>query len=318
MSTPPSVVFATVALGNMEPSVDIASTSVDCPAYFATIETTHAIASMNVSIMQFARNATHWLLVTQPLLTDTSFVYFGWLVLYDWVVGLREVVSFQGVARVDLNLRVPAAVCIHGVSTTLGSTSRASLVVVACLVMASKSAVHGSNLFLIPSIVGSIWIGRSLVVVRGATAILVLRTTQLTSSRRGQLPTSIMVVYMRHTVAYVTVAMMGLAAVLLVYICLVHGVLEVMNVLEPAPSSGSVDRFWSSGLMFNGFTSSFEATHDPSYNRGQRSHVDRGYRQQHCDGTYARIHSVYYVTVNSILVWLVTVALGVASPIAHV
>ncbi|KDO17723.1 hypothetical protein SPRG_16834 [Saprolegnia parasitica CBS 223.65] len=37
-----------------------------------------------------------WSLLQQPLLDDTAFAVYGWIMLYDWVQGRREVLSVEG------------------------------------------------------------------------------------------------------------------------------------------------------------------------------------------------------------------------------
>ncbi|KAF0683441.1 Aste57867_24475 [Aphanomyces stellatus] len=165
-----------------------------------------AIAKLNVSLMQYASHAdgTNWTLLTQPLLGDPTWAFYGWSFIYDWVQGTREVVSFQGdisslvlVSVADLPTLFPSSsnsvtsatwlmyILVVYVTIVLGS------IAFGCLVglIFSRLQVEGTNLFWFNRTVSSVWIGRPLMFVRGVTAVLILSTTQLnlvTSLERSQ------------------------------------------------------------------------------------------------------------------------------------
>ncbi|KAF0684670.1 Aste57867_23390 [Aphanomyces stellatus] len=158
-----------------------------------------AVTGLNLSIMQFATqvDGTNWTMLCQPVL-DTkipAWNFFGVVFLFDWVHGKREVVSFEGdVASLVLVSAADASQPFRVTANSITDASRLlfvlavymtcilSLVCLGCIgaVVFYKHHTHGPNLFWFNRIVSSIWVGRSLVLVRGATAILVLSTTQLT------------------------------------------------------------------------------------------------------------------------------------------
>ncbi|KAF0684482.1 Aste57867_23544 [Aphanomyces stellatus] len=155
-----------------------------------------ATVQLNISLVQVAANAaaTNWTLLTAPIL-ESSFAIFGWAAVHDWVVGQREVVSFQG----DAGTLVLLSVADRPIELTSSATSVLSatrivyvlvlytvallgLVALGCLVgvyVLPAVEVDGDNLFWFNRIVSSIWVGRPLVFVRGVSAILLLGTTRL-------------------------------------------------------------------------------------------------------------------------------------------
>ncbi|KAF0713656.1 hypothetical protein As57867_004249, partial [Aphanomyces stellatus] len=121
--------------------------------------------------------------------------FFGWLYMYDWVQGTREVVSFEGDVTTlmlmsdpytpNINqaqaLEVPQSACQYlWVVSAMVSTF---LVVVWVLVLAYslllRGRIVGRNLFQFNRIAGSVWVGRPLLLVRGMTAIILLSTSPI-------------------------------------------------------------------------------------------------------------------------------------------
>ncbi|KAF0696464.1 Aste57867_12785 [Aphanomyces stellatus] len=156
------------------------------------------VKALNASIIQYTTSEadpTTWRLLHQPLLQDAAWAPFGWALLYDWVQSKREVVSFEGdvstivlMSSADQPQLFPSST-----SSAVAAASRAmnyvvvyttfvlACVATSCLVCATyvRFDIHGANLFWFNRIVGSIWIGRPLLLVRGMTAVLVLSTASL-------------------------------------------------------------------------------------------------------------------------------------------
>ncbi|KAF0687552.1 Aste57867_20671 [Aphanomyces stellatus] len=210
-----SGLFAAMALGNQfQPRATCAlqSTLLDCESYVGKLveiaskitpitplvsAAADAMSTLNVGIMQYAgtSNGSNWTLLEQSLLQgDPAWVFYGWVFLYDWLQGKREVVSFEG-DLMTLALISAADTPQHLPSNT-GSVSSATRLIfylvvyttlilgvlaISCIAGACllRMEVQGTNLFWFNRIVSSIWIGRPLVFIRGVTAILVLSTTQL-------------------------------------------------------------------------------------------------------------------------------------------
>ncbi|KDO28637.1 hypothetical protein SPRG_06492, partial [Saprolegnia parasitica CBS 223.65] len=157
---------------------------------------TIVIHAMNLSLMQFATTADgSWTLLQQPLLDKSHFSFFGWLLLLDWVVGAREVVSFQGDAgTVTLISNAYSPQLYQTGAQPLETATKIVLylVVLTSVVLAVVGVVvlllagHvrlrfvGRNLFYFNRIVGGVWIGRPLLFLRGCTAVLLLSSTNIT------------------------------------------------------------------------------------------------------------------------------------------
>ncbi|KAF0701413.1 Aste57867_8115 [Aphanomyces stellatus] len=227
-----SAVFAALAMGRQMDSVAICSLQPasleDChamlervvqatasifqsPTTFTSLVKASqvAISQLNVSLVQFASSlddddvGSNYSLLHQPLLDDDSaWSFYGWLMLFEWTQGKREVVAFEGdVATLVLISALDTPVVFPSTSDPIPSISRllyylvvyTSIVLGAlalgCLVMALVLRFHvvGSNLFWFNRIVGFIWVGRPLLLLRGFTATLILSTSQvmLVESLRG-------------------------------------------------------------------------------------------------------------------------------------
>ncbi|KDO23595.1 hypothetical protein SPRG_10790 [Saprolegnia parasitica CBS 223.65] len=157
---------------------------------------TAVISDMQVSLMQFAsdRNGSEWTLLTAPILHDTNPL--GWVYAYEWATGIREVVSFEG----DNGTLVLISDAYQSTGTQDPNTaplSQASTIVfymllyssvvlvaiaVACTVLAVRTrlAFAGQNLFVFHRVAASTWLGRPLMFLRGACALLLLSTAPVT------------------------------------------------------------------------------------------------------------------------------------------
>ncbi|OQS03625.1 hypothetical protein THRCLA_21119, partial [Thraustotheca clavata] len=153
------------------------------------------IKQIKVGIMQYANASGKLYLMHQLLLTDDiHWNFFGWCFLAEWAAGTREVLTFEGdVASVVLisnaypeQKYVASGRTIQSATKLVLSLVRISTVVsivvgaitLLCTVFA-KSKVVWQNLFYYNRLVGSIWIGRPLALLRGMSAILILATSQL-------------------------------------------------------------------------------------------------------------------------------------------
>ncbi|EQC34277.1 hypothetical protein SDRG_08050 [Saprolegnia diclina VS20] len=154
---------------------------------------------LNIGLMQYATAANgSWVVLQQPLL-EPSFAFFGYVFLFDWVLGNREVVSFQGDSG---NLTLMSNVYSPQLYTTGTQPLQSATQILYYLVVATSVILvgvggialmyavktrlrfNGLNLFFFNRIVGAVWIGRPLAFLRGASAILLL------SSANASLETS--------------------------------------------------------------------------------------------------------------------------------
>ncbi|EQC26747.1 hypothetical protein SDRG_15397 [Saprolegnia diclina VS20] len=140
--------------------------------------------------MQFATSTNGaYLLLRQPLLEASTFDFFGWILLFDWVAGSCEVVSFQGDAGNVTLISNAYSPQLYSTGTQPLQTATkilfylivatsAVLVFVGFLSLGYAGLVRlrflGRNLLFFNRIVGAVWIGRPLAFLRGVTAILLL------------------------------------------------------------------------------------------------------------------------------------------------
>ncbi|KAF0714591.1 hypothetical protein As57867_003786, partial [Aphanomyces stellatus] len=206
--------FAAIASGYTSPCAN-APFDAKCPSYWQLLIQTanlslplpvsfpslvesamRAVVSLNCSLMQFAsyEDGSNATLLLQPLLGDPSWDFFGWVLLFDWVQGKREIVAFEGdlatlvlISSSDQPFSISSSkhflkTATHGVyflvfytSVVLTAIALASFV---CLGL-TRFDMHGPNLFWFNRIVSSIWVGRPLVFVRGISAAIILSTAQV-------------------------------------------------------------------------------------------------------------------------------------------
>ncbi|KAH9150257.1 hypothetical protein AeRB84_006868, partial [Aphanomyces euteiches] len=158
------------------------------------------ILDLNLSIIQFAINTTDQsnVFLQQRVLGGqdaAQWDVFGWMYLYDWVEGYREVVAFEGDANaiplisnkndpiVDEAqiLEIPNSACKYLWAVAVVVTSVLVLVgvFVTCYSIHLRGRVVGRNLFQFNRVVGAVWLSRPLLFVRGLTAIILLSTSPL-------------------------------------------------------------------------------------------------------------------------------------------
>ncbi|KAF0719089.1 hypothetical protein As57867_001285, partial [Aphanomyces stellatus] len=175
-------------------------------ATFRQLKASASSALPAVAFFQYAQNATSdWLFLRQPLLTsdNPNWSFYGWLAVFDWIEGKREVIQLEGNVDTvivmsdvapELNLvdssssndesqglqgnelMFYAVVYTSTVATVLGVT-------VLCYAAKSKLHVAWRHLLAFNRVAGSVWIGRPLLLMRGFTAMLLLSTTQNTLVR---------------------------------------------------------------------------------------------------------------------------------------
>ncbi|KAF0698476.1 Aste57867_10899 [Aphanomyces stellatus] len=137
--------------------------------------------STDIPLVQFTQyaqdNSSYWLLHRQPLLTtDPNWSFYGWLAIFGWIEGTREVIRLDAderrVKRQQPNQHQNYVVYVSAVLVAVAS-------VVIAYTLRHGFDIMGRNLFLFNRVVGCIWIGRPLLFLRGFTAILVLSSNQV-------------------------------------------------------------------------------------------------------------------------------------------
>ncbi|KAF0730430.1 hypothetical protein Ae201684P_021757 [Aphanomyces euteiches] len=189
------------------------------------------IQSLNLLFIQLATQNTTKLLLTQPIVqypTD-SWSPLGWVTLYDWVDGTREALNFEGDAGnmtllsarssylplAAKPLELPRTACRYFRYMSLYFTCISVIISLVVLAYAVTNKFQGdvSNVLHFNRVVGSVWIGRPILFLRGLTAILILSTspTTLTIS-------SIMTYFDRSTRTWLTRALLSGESLWILYV----------------------------------------------------------------------------------------------------
>ncbi|KDO20669.1 hypothetical protein SPRG_13421 [Saprolegnia parasitica CBS 223.65] len=152
-----------------------------------------AIADLGVEVIQFALlNTSHnHTALRQPLL-GKGWTFFGYIMLYEWAIGHREVVSFQGDVTTFVLMSEPLAplpLALSGseipystsryfwqlaVITTIGLTGLALM-----LLLLGARHWRNSAILRFNRIAAPVWLGRPLLLVRSITGIMVLSTAPI-------------------------------------------------------------------------------------------------------------------------------------------
>ncbi|OQR99821.1 enoyl-CoA hydratase/isomerase family, partial [Thraustotheca clavata] len=174
----------------LRPSIEINSFEVE--------NVSKTIDFINISLMQFATDysQTNWSLLVQPLLQE-EWAFYAWTILYDWTIGIREVVAFEGddgtlvliSDAFNINSNDPSIEIITNstyiiyyiviyFSGILGLLTLATSI----FAFTCRLKLDTRNLFFFYRVGGSTWLGRPLMFLRGCTAILLLSTAPIALS----------------------------------------------------------------------------------------------------------------------------------------
>ncbi|KDO24913.1 hypothetical protein SPRG_09557 [Saprolegnia parasitica CBS 223.65] len=158
------------------------------------------VEPLNIRMLQYVTRGTQQVELYERGFFDASWdrtwPFFGWCYLYEWAIGQREVVSFQG----DVGVLTTISTHMNPVSMTLSASSIPTQLSYMCQQCAryvtglcmgvtgllgiyglsARGAIEGLNLFEFNRIVGHVWVGRTLLVVRSLTALWLLNTSTLT------------------------------------------------------------------------------------------------------------------------------------------
>ncbi|OQS04879.1 hypothetical protein THRCLA_02918 [Thraustotheca clavata] len=152
-----------------------------------------AMTKLNVTIMQFVTDLTqsNWTILIQPLIDDYSaWTFYGWIMVLDWVQGKREVISLEG--DYGTLVLMSEAYSVSSMTLQQGSLTQPFLIVYYVLeyfsavslllgIMCTTFGYHCQleNLFFFHRLVGSTWIGRPLMFLRGGAAIVLLSSAPI-------------------------------------------------------------------------------------------------------------------------------------------
>ncbi|KAF0720746.1 Aste57867_88 [Aphanomyces stellatus] len=153
---------------------------------------------MGIDIVQYAQlndsSPIELLRATLFSPTDPYFILFSWMLVLEWVNGLREVVSFQGdvgsfqalssyvasitstpnALEIPRNLAYYCQLCIQYTTAMAFAITFFTLLYTMC----ARGYIEGLNMFEINRVGGIVWIGRPFLVLRSIVAIVVLATSQ--------------------------------------------------------------------------------------------------------------------------------------------
>ncbi|EQC26768.1 hypothetical protein SDRG_15418 [Saprolegnia diclina VS20] len=157
------------------------------------------VQAMDISFLNFIKTSAIAPLTLQRVnlldATESDFGFFAWLFLYDWVLGVREVVSFQGdngvltlltdsqspLSQATQAWEVPGNIAQYLHSGVLYVTgvmiAVASLAFVYILVL--RGHFEGWNMLELGRVGGIVWVGRPFLLLRSVTAMVVLSTATL-------------------------------------------------------------------------------------------------------------------------------------------
>ncbi|KAF0712590.1 Aste57867_4777 [Aphanomyces stellatus] len=156
---------------------------------------------LNVSFLQFSSDTGAAL--TLQLFGIANFYYFSWNFAVEWLLGTREVVSFEGdvgtlvlLSSVSLATALPpnpleisANVALYFRGVVLYITAILCLVsaMATVYILASGGRIEGLNMLELSRVGGIVWTGRSLLFLRSMVAISLLSTVTLDLVQYGPL-----------------------------------------------------------------------------------------------------------------------------------
>ncbi|RHY82582.1 hypothetical protein DYB26_002843 [Aphanomyces astaci] len=161
--------------------------------------TKHTIQSMyNPQIVQYTWDGqpqSNAALSHVGVFDEPTFEFFAWLYMFEWMLGYREVVQFDGAfasmtvvsgrpsnVMFEVNaLEVPLNVAFY-LRSALQYFTMVLLIVafVVCLtILVNRGYIEGVNMFEFNRVAGLVWIGRPLMLLRGVTATCILSTATL-------------------------------------------------------------------------------------------------------------------------------------------
>ncbi|RQM20331.1 hypothetical protein B5M09_003954 [Aphanomyces astaci] len=132
-----------------------------------------------VRLAQYGVNASSrmYFSVQQPVVlsSDVAWSFFGWVMLHDWVSQRHEV----GSAHPGVLSSIDRGIYLRAISLYITY----SFAVVAAMLLVYDASVRfqmlGRNLFRFNRVAGFVWIGRTLLLVRGMTSVIYLSTSNL-------------------------------------------------------------------------------------------------------------------------------------------
>ncbi|KDO25334.1 hypothetical protein SPRG_09159 [Saprolegnia parasitica CBS 223.65] len=165
-----------------------------------------SVRQLDVQFVQFILNGSvpslfHVNILDDGPAHDESWPFYGWVFLYGWAAGTREVVQFNGDSGVltaisgpllTHNMRPNPAEIRQDMSIVLLTSVQYITVVfvllaiaIALYAMSSLLHIEGCNLFQMNRTIGLVWIGRPCLLLRSMTAMVCLHTSAISLTQVG-------------------------------------------------------------------------------------------------------------------------------------
>ncbi|RHY26598.1 hypothetical protein DYB32_008466, partial [Aphanomyces invadans] len=172
-------------------------------------EVKQGLLDMQLEVVQYAQldESSPLELLRAPLFdpADPHFELVAWQIVFEWAMGFREVVSFQGdVGTMNIvstyqtytstqpnPLEIPTNVAFYCMLCLQYTTAVIFVVTLITIVYiaASKGRVEGLNMMKVNRVAGIVWVGRPLLCLRSLVAILLLATSSPRLEQSGTFTT---------------------------------------------------------------------------------------------------------------------------------
>ncbi|CAK4119202.1 unnamed protein product [Aphanomyces euteiches] len=156
------------------------------------------MTNLEIEVAQYGKDPNGNILFLRHQIFDPvypSFHFMAWILAFEWVSALREVISFQGdIGSITVmsspNYSVDSLVNPLEIPVNVARYTRYVCLYVTCIVICvatlvtiylifNKGQVEGSNLYFINRVTGIIWIGRPFLFIRSTVAFCLLSTQVL-------------------------------------------------------------------------------------------------------------------------------------------
>ncbi|KAF0688421.1 Aste57867_19937 [Aphanomyces stellatus] len=169
-------------------------------------QATQDVKAINATFVQWATIDGTNLALHQPMVSTNHdpWSFIGWMTMYEWVMGQREVYTFEGdwdiwtlmsrhqefIPLAANTVQLPQSACRYlWLACTYVSLVFLSVLLLVVVYSATigNSDIHSYNLLFCNRLVGGAWIGRPFLFLRGIAAILVLATSPVALNNYGGL-----------------------------------------------------------------------------------------------------------------------------------
>ncbi|OQR89118.1 hypothetical protein THRCLA_22743 [Thraustotheca clavata] len=164
--------------------------------FYDSQELSKAMQSLNLTMIQFASKSGIPIFLTQPVIDQyDSWSFHGWVMVYDWLQGNREVFKFESdkgtfpliteYTKPTLfpanSLELPQQACTYVWIILVYSSTLLTIIAMVVLIAATLdlTKVDGANLFQFHRVASMVWVGRPFLALRGVAALVLLSTSPI-------------------------------------------------------------------------------------------------------------------------------------------